>query len=75
MTKPRTGAGKAPAPKRRGGVSKSADERRSMGLELLQGIWIDAKLYARIDAECERRGLRRAALVRIALQEWLDSAK
>lgn len=45
-----------------------------MGLELLQGIWIDAALYQRLDAECERRGLRRAALVRIALEEWLAQA-
>jgi hypothetical protein len=50
--KSRTGASKSPAPKRRGGVSKSADERRAMGLELLQGIWIDAALYRRLDAEC-----------------------
>ena len=42
---------------------------------MLQGIWIDAKLYRRIDVECERRGLRRSALVRTALEEWLDSAR
>ncbi len=52
----------------------TAAERRANGLALLQGLWLPAELVARVDAACERRGLRRTALVRTALEEWLESA-
>ncbi len=74
MRRPRTGAGKSLAPKRRSGPSMTAAERRANGLALLQGLWLPAELVARVDAACERRGLRRTALVRTALEEWLESA-
>jgi hypothetical protein len=62
-------------PKSRSGTTISAADRRAAGQELLQGIWVDKALYARLDRERERRGLSRSALVRTALEEWLDTAK
>lgn len=61
--------------KSRSGTTVSAADRRAAGQELLQGIWVDQALYTRLDRECERRGLSRSALVRTALEEWLDTAK
>lgn len=58
----------------RSGPSLTASDRRANGLELLAGIWLPAELMTRLDAECERRGLRRTALVRTALEEWLATA-
>jgi hypothetical protein len=72
MTKPTKG----PAAKRaRSGPSLTAAERRANGLALLQGLWLPSELVARVDAECERRGLRRTALVRTALEEWLAKVR
>jgi hypothetical protein len=64
-----------PKPKSRSGTTISAADRRAAGQELLQGVWMDRALYLRIDSECERRGLSRSALVRTALEEWLETAK
>lgn len=71
-----TARAKGPATKRaRSGPSLTAAERRANGLALLQGIWLPAELVRALDAECERRGLRRTALVRTALEEWLANRR
>ena len=64
----RPARGQAPS---RSGPSLTAAQRRANGLALLQGLWLPAELVTRMDAACERRGLRRTALVRAALEEWL----
>lgn len=82
MTKPQSGAGKAPAPKRRGkrkpkprsGPTIAEAERRERGQALL-AVRVPADLISRLDAECERRGMLRPGLVRTALEEWLGSAR
>lgn len=52
----------------------SEDERARRGQEKLF-LRLTPELAARIDTECERRGLRRTALVRTALEEWLATAR
>lgn len=64
-------------PKRRpsgpSGRSLTRDERRAAGQTPLE-LWLPDELVARVDAECERRGLRRTPLIRTALEEWLETA-
>jgi hypothetical protein len=58
----------------RSGSTISEDERARRGQQKLF-LRLSPELAARIDTECERRGLLRPALVRTALEEWLASAK
>lgn len=60
-------------PKQRGATIPEA-ERRERGQSLL-AVRVPGELVARLDAECERRGLLRPALVRTALEEWLATAR
>jgi ribbon-helix-helix CopG family protein len=59
-----------PAPK----VTIPEDVRRERGQALL-AVRVPGELVARLDSECERRGMLRPALVRAALEEWLAGAK
>lgn len=70
----RAPAQRMPATRRKPGRSLTAAERHANGLALVQGLWLPAELVSALDAECERRGLRRTALVRTALEEWLSKA-
>ncbi len=59
-------------PKNRSGPSLTASERRTNGLELLQGLWLPAKLLARLDAYVGREGTSRTEVTRSLLQSMLD---
>ncbi len=65
---------KARVPKRQSGATIPEAERRERG-QVLLAVRVDADLFARLDAECERRGMLRPALVRTALEDWLEAAK
>lgn len=62
------------APQNTGRSTISEPERRERGQRLLAVRGLSPELWARIDRECERRGMRLPALVRTALAEWLDDA-
>lgn len=60
--------------RRRSGPTIDEAERRERG-QVLVGVRLSPELAERVDRECERRGLLRAALLRTALEEWLGGAR
>jgi hypothetical protein len=55
----------------RSGPSLTAEQRRANGQRLVQGLWLPAKLVARLDAHAARERLSRTSIVQAALDEWL----
>jgi len=62
---------RAPKP-RASGPTVAESERRERGQERVN-VRLPAELVAAMDAACERHGLLRPAMIRMALEDWLTA--